>query len=109
MKQGCCQRGTQHEARAGGEGRCGGGRMPLPQRQAEKGGIARHRRGQRPAEGEEAERIHAAGTDGEHGEAEVRPIQAFRRVSFIRCGCHADRGFAPGKPQLLPNSSRPRS
>ena len=76
--------------------------MPLSQRQAEKGGIARHCRGQRPAEGEEAERIHAAGADGEHGQTEVRPIQAFRPGSFIRCACHADRGFARGKPQVLP-------
>lgn len=72
MKYGRSQRGAQHEARAGGEGRCGGARMPLPQRRAKKGGISRHRRGQRPAEGEEAERIHAAGTD------------AFQRLGLIR-------------------------
>ena len=91
MQEGRGQRDTQHEASAGSQGRGSGGRMSLAQGQTQKGGIARHRGGQGPAEREEPERIHAAGANSEHGQTEVEPIEAFRRPSFVRCACHLDR------------------
>ncbi len=69
------QRCPQHEAEASGEGRGRGGGMALAQGQAEERGIAGHRRRQRPAEGEEAQGIHAAGADGQQRQTDVRPVE----------------------------------
>ena len=89
-RQGC----AQHEAEASGEGRGRGGGMALAQGQAEERGIAGHRGRQRPAEGEESQGIHAAGADGQQRQADVRPVERFRRTGLFRSDRH--------RPQLGP-------